>query len=50
MHLNINSDLLFHCQVSNQQGKLGKKKDKVSKSIFMHAYFCTLNILFLNLK
>lgn len=41
MHLNMNSDLLFHCQVSNQQGKLEEKekKDKVGTSIFTHASF-----------
>lgn len=50
MHLNLNSDLLFHCLVSNQQGKLEKNQDEVSKSIFRHTYFCALNSLFLNLK
>jgi len=28
MHLNVNSDLLFHCQVSNQQGKLEEEEKK----------------------
>lgn len=28
MHLKVNSDLLFHCQVSNQQGKLEEEEKK----------------------
>lgn len=38
MHLNLNGDLLFHCPVSNQQGKLEKNQDKVSKSIFRRTF------------
>lgn len=38
MHLKVNSDLLFHCQVSNQQGKLEEEEKKKTEfvKVFLH--------------